>query len=66
MDVLGTLKKNFTATRKVAAEKAKIAKEIFMTKEQIRSNKKEIRTLIYKIGQKHLKITSMESKKLKK
>ena len=54
MSVLETLKKGITGTGKFAAEKAKTARDIFRTSEQIRSNKKEIRTLTYKIGQTYL------------
>ena len=58
MDVLGTLKKNLLGTKKFAAEKAKIAKEMFKLNDQIRSNKKEIRTLTYKIGQTYIDLHS--------
>ena len=54
MDVFETLKKNITETGRIAAEKAKILKDILVVREQIRTNKKEIRTLTYKIGQTYL------------
>ena len=56
MDVFETLKKNITETGRFAAEKAKLLKDILVVKEQIRSNKKEIRTLTYKIGQTYLEL----------
>ena len=52
------IKNNLTETGKFASEKAKIAKEIFVTREQIRAKKKEIRTLTYKIGQTYLDLHS--------
>lgn len=56
MDVFETLKKNITETGRIAAEKAKLLKDILVVKDQIRNNKKEIRTLIYKIGQTYLEL----------
>ena len=52
------IKNNITGTGKFASEKAKIAKDFFVTREQIRAKKKEIRTLTYKIGQTYLDLHS--------
>ena len=58
MGLFEKIKNNITETGKFASEKAKIAKEIFVTREQIRAKKKEIRTLTYKIGQTYLDLHS--------
>ena len=54
MGIFEKIKNNLTETGKFASEKAKIAKDLFVAKEQIRAKKKEIRTLTYKIGQTYL------------
>ncbi len=54
MGIFEKIKNNLTETGKFASEKAKIAKELFVAREQIRAKKKEIRTLTYKIGQTYL------------
>ena len=54
MSFFRELKEKFTETGKIATGKAKNAKEFFKLKEQVRSKKKEIRTLTYKIGQTYL------------
>ena len=54
MGIFEKIKNNLTETGKFASEKAKIAKDLFVAREQIRAKKKEIRTLTYKIGQTYL------------
>ncbi len=50
MDVFETLRNGLAETGRFAAEKAKLAKDIIVVKDQIRNKKKEIKTLTYKIG----------------
>ncbi len=50
MDLFETLKSSLAETGRFAAEKAKLAKDIIVVRDQIRNKKKEIKTLTYKIG----------------
>ena len=51
MAFLDTLKQNLITTSQVTMDKAKTTAEILKLKDQIRQDKREIRSLTYKIGE---------------